>query len=344
MDFTCMENRPLTIFVPLGGKDTPPFCFLRQEAMTTYIIRQSIYAVFIIIGVLIVTFVVIRLLPGDPTRLAMGQRADVQSMEALKREWKLDQPLYIQFQDFMVKALQGDFGRSFSTNRPVTESILERIPRTAILAVSAMALATLIGVMIGILSAWKPYTVFDNAAMIFALLGISVPVFVLGALFSLIFAVKLGWFDASGYIGAMGSYRFNRLVLPMAALAARPLSIFARITRSSMLDTMSQDYIRTARAKGISERKTILTHALRNALNPIVTTVSAWLAATLAGTFFIEQIFDWAGIGQFAFNAVTQYDFPVIQGVVVFTAVIFVIVNLTVDIIYSFLDPRIRLS
>ena len=312
--------------------------------MITYIIRQTIYAVFIILGVLTVTFVIIRMLPGDPTRLAQGQRADLQSMEALKKEWKLDQPLYVQFGDFLSKAFQGNFGRSFSTNRPVTEAILERIPRTALLAVTALTLAAILGVLIGVLSAWKPYTLFDNAAMVFALLGISVPVFVLGALFVLFFTEKIQLVGGVGYINDLGKMQLDRLILPMAALAARPLSIFARITRSSMLDTMSMDYVRTARAKGVSERTTVLKHALRNALNPVVTTISAWLAATLAGTFFIEQIFDWAGIGLLAFNAVTQYDFPIIQGVVVFTAVIFVVVNLIVDVIYSFLDPRVRLG
>ncbi|MCE2502496.1 MAG: ABC transporter permease [Chlorobi bacterium] len=312
--------------------------------MTTYIIRQSIYAVFIILGVLTVTFCIIRILPGDPTRLAQGQRADLQSMEALKKEWKLDKPIYVQYVYFLSNAIQGDFGRSYSTNRPVTESILERIPRTALLAVSAMVLATIIGVLIGILSAWKPYTLFDNAAMVFALLGISVPVFVLGALFVLFFTEKMHLIGGTGYITELNRVQLDRLILPMAALAARPLSIFARITRSSMLDTMSMDYIRTARAKGVSEQKTILTHALRNALNPVVTTISAWLAATLAGTFFIEQIFNWPGVGLLAFNAVTQYDFPIIQGVVIFTAIIFVVVNLIVDIIYSFLDPRVRLG
>lgn len=312
--------------------------------MTTYIIRQFIYSIFIIFGVLTVTFVIIRLLPGDPARLILGQRADVQSIAALRREWKLDQPIWVQYGDFVARTVTGDLGRSFSFNRPVTETILETIPKTAILAVSALVLSTIIGVLIGILSAWKPYTFFDNAAMVFALLGISVPVFVLGALFVLIFIQKLHWIDSSGYIVEMGDLRLQRLILPMIALAARPLSIFARITRSSMLDALSQDYVRTARAKGVSERKTVLVHAFRNALNPVVTTVSAWLAATLAGTFFIEQIFGWPGLGLLAYNAVLQLDFPVIQGVVLLTAIIFVIVNFLVDIVYSMLDPKVRLG
>ena len=312
--------------------------------MLTYIIRQFIYSVFIILGVLTVTFVIIRGIGGDPARLMLGQRADVQSIEALRKEWKLDQPIWIQYGDFLVKAVQGDLGRSFSFNRPVTETILEKIPNTALLAVTALFISTIVGVLIGILSAWKPYSFFDNAAMVVALLGISVPIFVLGAILYAIFVQKLNIISGSGFILEGDTLKLDRLILPMLALAARPLSIFARITRSSMLDALSQDYVRTARAKGLSEKKTVMVHALRNALNPVVTTVSAWLAATLAGTFFIEFIFGWPGLGKLAYDAVLQVDFPVIQGVVLLTAVIFVAINFIVDIVYSWLDPKVRLG
>ena len=315
-----------------------------KAGMTTYIIRQSIYSLFIILGVLSVTFLIIRVLPGDPARLALGQRADAQSQEALRREWKLDEPLPVQYLHYVSNALQGDLGRSYVTNRKVFDAIIERVPRTAVLATTAMLLAAFIGTMIGIISAWKPYTIFDNASMIFALLGISVPVFVLGALLLLIFSTELGLVDSTGYIVNRNGLQLELLILPALALAARPLSIFARITRSSMLEVMSQDYVRTARAKGLSERVTVLKHALRNALNPVVTTISAWFAATLAGTFFIELIFNWPGVGYFAFKAVMANDYPVIQGVVIFTAVLFVLVNLIVDIIYSIIDPRVRLG
>ncbi len=312
--------------------------------MTTYIIRQSIYSLFIILGVLSVTFLIIRVLPGDPARLALGQRADAQSQEALRREWKLDEPLPVQYVYYIGNALQGDLGRSYVTNRKVFDAIIERVPRTAVLATTAMIIASIVGTLIGIISAWKPYTFFDNSSMIFALLGISVPVFVLGALLLLIFSTKLGLVDSTGYIVNRNGLQLELIILPALALAARPLSIFARITRSSMLEVMTQDYVRTARAKGLSERVTVLKHALRNALNPVVTTISAWFAATLAGTFFIELIFNWPGVGYFAFKAVMANDYPVIQGVVIFTAVLFVVVNLLVDIIYSIIDPRVRLS
>ena len=313
--------------------------------MLTFILRQFIYSVLIIFGVMSVTFLLIRVLPaGDPARLVAGQRTDIQTLESIRRAWKLDRPIYEQYADFLGKAAQGDLGRSFASNLVVLDTILERFPATGLLAVTALVIATILGVTIGVISAWKPYTVFDYASMVIALFGISVPVFVLGLFLVLVFSQWLGWFNGTGYIDRGGYIDLSFLILPMMALAARPLSIIARITRSSMLDVMSQDYIRTARAKGLPISKTILKHALRNALNPVVTTISAWLAGTLAGTFFIETIFNWPGIGRLAYDAVLQLDFPMIQGTVLFTAVVFVAVNFVVDIVYSLLDPKVRLS
>lgn len=311
--------------------------------MFIYIVRQLIYSVFIIIGVMTVTFLIIRILPGDPARLMMGQRADVTSIEQLRREWKLDRPLPVQYIDFLGRAATGDLGRSFAFNRPVIETILSKAPATALLAFTSLFLASFIGISIGVISAWKPYTLIDNASMVGALLGISVPVFVLGILLQVV-ARELDVFPGVGYVVQRGSLQMEYLILPMLALAARPLSIIARITRSSMLEVLGQDYIRTARAKGLPVRTTVLKHALRNALNPVITTISAWLAGTLAGTLFIEWIFYWPGVGQLAYDAVKQLDFPMIQGTVLFIAVTFVLVNFIVDILYSILDPKVRLS
>ncbi|MEO5929242.1 MAG: ABC transporter permease [Candidatus Kapaibacterium sp.] len=312
--------------------------------MVTYILRQFIYSILIIFGVMTVTFILVRVLPaGDPARLVSGQRTDIQTIESIRRIWKLDRPIYEQYGDFLSKAMHGDLGRSFATNLDVRDSIIERCPATALLAFGALAIATIMGITIGVISAWKSNTVFDYSSMVLALLGISVPVFVLG-IFLLIINKWLGWFGSQGYIHSSDGWDFSLLILPLIALAARPLSIIARITRSSMLEVLSQDYIRTARAKGLPIGKTIIKHALRNALNPVITTISAWLAGTLAGTVFIEQIFGWPGIGRLAFQAVFQLDFPMIQGTVLFTAVVFVIVNFLVDIIYSMLDPKVRLS
>jgi len=312
--------------------------------MVTFVVRQFVYSVLIIFGVMSVTFFIIRVLPGDPARLMLGQRADVQSIAALRKQLKLDRSIPVQYMDFLGKAFTGDLGRSFAFNRPVLESIIDRLPNTALLAVTALLISSILGIGIGVISAWKPNTFFDNSSRIFAVLGISVPVFVLGVLLILIFSLWLKLLPPAGFITKEGPVNLKYLILPMIALAARPLSIIARITRSSMLDVLSQDYIRTARAKGLPIGVTILKHGLRNALNPVVTTISAWLAGTLAGTFFIEYIFSWPGIGLLGYDAVIQLDFPMIQGVVLVTAVIFVIVNFFVDILYSILDPKVRLS
>jgi peptide/nickel transport system permease protein len=240
----------------------------------------------------------------------------------------------------MANVFTGDLGRSFTSNRLVMESILERLPATALLAFSSMFVATLIGIGIGILSAVRSYTLIDNISMFFAMMGISVPSFVLGLLLMIIFGSWLQILPISGYI----DQGWDHLLLPMLTLALRPISIIARVTRSSMLDVLSSDYIRTAKAKGQTQKIVIMRHALRNALNPVVTTVSAWLAALLTGTFFIEYIFNWPGIGSMTIDAIPRSDFPTIQGTVLLSAVIFVVVNFVVDLIYAKLDPKVKLG
>lgn len=279
-------------------------------------------------------------IPGDPARLMLGQRADVASIDAIRKQLGLDDPIYMQYVRFMGKALHGDLGRSYSSNRDVLKTILETFPATALLAFSALLLSSVIGVTIGVISAVKPYTLSDNLSMMFALFGISFPPFAFGLIMALVFGSWLKLFPISGYINNGIIYLF----LPMFTLALRPLAIIARLTRSSMLDVLGQDYVRTAKAKGVSEWRVIIKHALRNALNPVITTISAWLAALLGGAFFIEYIFNWPGIGLLAINSILSLDFPMIQGTVLFTAVIFIIINIFVDIIYAFLDPKVKLS
>ncbi len=308
--------------------------------MLTYIIRKLFYSLLILFGVITVTFALMYVIPGDPARLMLGQRADVASIEAIRKQLGLDDPLYVQYFRFIGKALQGDLGRSYSSNRDVLKTILETFPATAILAVSSIILSTIIGILIGVISAVKPYSFRDNISMLFALFGISFPPFAFGLIMALVFGSLLKWFPISGYLNNGIIY----LVLPMLTLALRPLAIIARLTRSSMLDVLGQDYVRTARAKGIGYWKVIIKHALRNALNPVVTTVSAWLAGLLGGAFFIEYIFNWPGIGLLAINSILSLDFPMIQGTVLFTAVIFIIINMLVDIVYAFLDPKVKLS
>ena len=308
--------------------------------MWTYILRNFFYSILILLGVITVTFALLYIVPGDPARMLLGQRADVASVEAVREELGLNKPLYVQYIKFITKAVQGDLGTSYSTNRNVVKTILDKFPATALLAFSALILSAIIGVLIGIISAVKSYTFLDNASMVFALFGISIPQFAFGLIMALVFGAILKWFPISGYINE----GFNHLILPMVTLALRPLAIIARITRSSMLEVLNQDYVRTAKAKGLSNNVVIFKHALRNALNPIVTTLSASLAATLGGAFFIEYIFNWPGIGLLAIDSIMKLDFPMIQGTVLFSAVIFVIINFIVDIVYATLDPKVKLS
>jgi len=313
--------------------------------MASYIIRKLLYSILILIGVITVTFSYPRpveyILDKEcPARLMLGQRADIASIDAVRKQLGLDDPLYVQYGRFMVKAVQGDLGRSYSSNRDVLKTIIETFPATALLAVSALIISSFIGILIGVISSVRPYTWSDNLSMLFALFGISFPPFALGLMMALIFGAWLKWFPISGYINNGLIF----LVLPMLTLSLRPLAIIARLTRSSMLDVLGQDYVRTARAKGVNEWRVIIKHALRNALNPVITTISAWLAALLGGTFFIEYIFNWPGIGLLAINSILSLDFPMIQGTVLFTAVIFIIVNMIVDIVYAFLDPKVKLS
>lgn len=307
--------------------------------MLAFIVKKFLYSILIIFGVMTIIFFVMNLLP-DPARMMQGQRADLSTQAAIRHELGLDLPVWERYVDFMGKAFTGDLGRSYTTNLPVLESILERFKASALLAVSAMAIATILGIAIGILSAVKSYSLIDNLSLVFAMFGISVPSFVMGLLFIIVFGSWLQVLPIAGYVDNGIEY----LILPMVTLALRPISIIARVTRSSMLDVLSSDYVRTAKAKGLSTQKVIFRHALRNALNPVVTTVSAWLASLLAGSFFIEYIFSWPGMGWMAVEAIPRSDFPTIQGVVIFAAVLFVAINFLVDIVYAWLDPKVKLA
>ncbi|MEO6940631.1 MAG: ABC transporter permease [Candidatus Kapaibacterium sp.] len=307
--------------------------------MFAFVVRRLFYSILVVIGVMTVIFFVMNLLP-DPARMMQGQRADLATQAAIRHELGLDLPVWQRYVNFMVKTAQGDLGRSYTSNRLVLDSIIERLPATGLLALSSMIIASIMGVGIGILSAVRSYSLFDNLSMLFALIGISVPAFVLGLLAMLVFGSWLQILPISGYIDQGIEY----LILPMMMLAVRPISIIARVTRSSMLDVLSSDYVRTAKAKGVSARQVIYRHALRNALNPVVTTISAWLAALLTGTYIIEYIFNWPGIGLMTVDAIPRSDFPTIQGTVIFSAVIFVVTNFFVDIIYAKLDPRVKLN
>lgn len=306
--------------------------------MISYVMRKVLYTLLVLVGVVLVTFFIRP--PGDPARVLLGQRADSASVAALREQLGLDKPLYHQVGTYMLNLTKGDLGRSIASQRPVSETIMERLPATALLAITSITIATVLGIFIGLIAAWRPNTWVDSTMMSVSLLGISLPAFVVGLLMVLLFGVVLEWFPISGYVDKGPEY----LVLPMITLAIRPLAIIARVTRSSMLEVLGQDYVRTARAKGLSTQAVFLKHALRNALNPVVTTVSAWFAGLLAGTYFIEFIFNWPGIGLAAFNAIEKLDYPMIQGTVLFTAIIFVGVNTIADILYGYIDPKVRVS
>ena len=307
--------------------------------MLAFIARRLFYSILVVFGVISVVFFVMNPLP-DPARMMQGQRADLASRAAIEHQLGLDKPVFERYTDFIVQTAKGDLSRSWTSNRLVLDTILDRLPATALLALSSMLIASILGVAIGILSAVKSYSLIDNLSMLFALVGISVPAFVLGLLAMLIFGSWLQILPISGYIDQGWQY----LILPMTMLAIRPISIIARVTRSSMLDVLASDYVRTAKAKGVSHRSVIYRHALRNALNPVVTTISAWLAALLTGTYVIEYIFNWPGIGLMTVDAIPRSDFPTIQGTVIFSAVIFVGVNFFVDLLYAKLDPRVKLG
>jgi peptide/nickel transport system permease protein len=286
-----------------------------------------------------VTFVLNFVLPGTQHACWQGSGRMQRPLQRFGSSWGWTSHCPCNTCGFLGRLLQGDLGRSYVTNRPVLEIILERFPATALLTVSSMLLATVLGVLLGVLAAVRPNSWLDTLLMLLALVGISVPSFVAGLLVLLLFGVVLGWFPIAGYIDQGWEY----LVLPMLTLALRPMSIIARMTRSSMLEVLGQEYIRTALAKGVPTGRVLLRHALRNALNPVVTTVSAWFAGLLAGAFFVEYIFNWPGIGSVAIAAIEKLDYPLIQGTVLFAAVVFVVVNATVDVLYAVVDPRVQL-
>jgi peptide/nickel transport system permease protein len=308
----------------------------------TYVARRVLHAVPILWGVLTVTFILMYVVPGDPARIMMGARADEETVKAIRAELGLDDPLPVQYGRFVSKAVRGNLGRSYFTNRDVVGEILHRVPATALLGCTAMFIAVSFGILVGVASAVRPYSLLDQSSMVLALIGISMPVFFLGLLLAWVFGYLLGWFPISGYAQSLSQLQY--LILPSLALAASPLALIARLTRSSMLEVLREDYVRTARAKGLDDRIVVFKHALKNALNPILTAASQSLAAVLAGSFFVEFIFNWPGIGLLAIDAINKYDFPMIQGTVLFDAAVFIVINILVDIGYALLDPRVKLG
>lgn len=347
--------------------------------MLQYFIRRLLYGVLVLLGVVVIVFWLFNGL-GDPARLTLGQRADVATIEAVNKELGLDKPRSVQFIMYLNDVLpisihentpqnKEKYGyltllgtgskvlvlkapylrRSYQTKRPVTAMLLEALPKTVILALTAMLFASVVGIVLGVFAAVRQFSWADNAILVGSVLGISQPSYFSGIILALIFGYWLGDYTGLNYTG--GLYEINdlgeevlhlkNLILPALALGIRPVSIIMQLTRSSMLDVLSQDYIRTAQAKGLGRMKIIFKHALRNALNPVITAISGWLAGLLAGAYFIEIIFDYKGLGYVTINALNNLDFPVAMGAVLFTASLFVVINLLVDMIYGILDPRV---
>jgi len=303
-----------------------------------FLLRRLLLAIPTLFGVLVVAFLLLYIAPGDPVQAMIGERADEETIARLRAQLHLDDPLPQRFGHYVASVARGDLGRSYITNRPITQDIRERFPKTLQLAGAAMLLAASIGITLGVLSARRPGGLFDRLSLGIAYLGISFPVYWVGLLLILLFAVTLRVLPPSGY----GRLRF--LILPALALGMRSIAFLARMTRSAMLESFGQDYVRTARAKGLAERTVTLKHVLRNALIPIITVIGLDFGAYLTGSILTETVFSWPGIGRYVVNAIGRRDLPAIQGTVLFLSAVFVIVNLITDVVYAKADPRVSYS
>ncbi|WP_341720974.1 ABC transporter permease [Micromonospora sp. FIMYZ51] len=314
--------------------------------MARFVLRRLLQSGVVLLGVTLVVFLLLQLVPGDPVRVALGTRFDQETYEALRARAGLDQPLVAQYFDYLRRALTGDLGVSFRSGRPVTAIVLERLPATLSLAVTAVLFAMLIAFPLGILSAIRSGSLIDHAARVFSQFGVSVPDFWMGIMGILLFSGVLGWLPPSGYVSLTedpGRWA-SHVALPAATVGLVTASILTRFIRSSMLEVLSEDYVRTAEAKGLRTRVLVLRHVLRNALIPVVTVVAVQLASLLGGVIVIEVLFAWPGIGRLTYEAVDARDYPVLQGAVLLVAALFLLVNLLVDILYARLDPRITVK
>lgn len=359
--------------------------------MIKFIFKRLFYGFLVLLGVITVVFLLFNVLPGDPARMMLGQRADVTSIETINKDLGRDKPLTVQFlmylNDLSPISVHNEVDndhylylstekypsytrlfslseqqavvlkypylrRSYQTKRKVSEIIMEAMPETAILAFASMVFATFFGVLLGIISAIKKDSWFDNSSLILAVLGMSGPSFFIGIIIAWVFGFVLSDYTGLNMTGSLYTIDpfegevldLKNLILPVVTLGMRPLAIIVQLTRSSLLDVMTQDYIRTATAKGLSFQTVVTKHALKNALSPVVTAVSGWFAGLMAGAVFVEFVFGWKGIGAEIVNALEKYDFPVVMGSVLVVAIIFVLVNILVDIIYGLLDPRVRVQ
>ena len=304
--------------------------------MGKFIFNRALQAVPVIMCVLTISFMLMVVLPGDPVLSMIGERYDENTVELMRKKLNLDKPLIERMGIFMGDVLRGDLGHSFITGRSVTKEILDKFPNTLILAVAAMTVAVLIGISLGMVASLVPGSWIDKTIMVLALTGVSAPVFWTGLIFVLVFGVYLGWLPPTGYGGV------EYLILPAFTLGLRSAAQITRLTRSAMMDTLSQDYIRTARSKELPWWKILLKHALPNSLIPVLTVIGTDFGSYLSGAVLTESIFGWPGLGRLTLEAILKRDLPIIQGTVLFMALMFICVNLIVDILYGIIDPRIR--
>ena len=351
--------------------------------MITFILKRLIYGIAVMVLVVLIITSIIYLAPVDPTRLTFGQRSDNATVKAKKKELGLDQPLYVQLALYIndISPLsfhaispenQEKYGyfkliplgshafvikspylrESFQSGRQVTDILRGAIPQTAILALAAMIIATILGIILGVVASLKPGSWFDTSSIVASVMGYSLPSYIVAMILALVFGY---WFADWTGLNIQGSLFelddfgdeqtvWKNLILPAVALGIRPVALIMQLTRSTMLDILTMDYIRTAKAKGLDNKTVIFKHALRNALNPVTTAISGWFAGLLAGAFFVESVFSFNGLGQTTVNALLNFDIPVVLGCVLFTALVFVVMNILVDVLYAVLDPRIRIS
>ncbi|HVM13381.1 MAG TPA: nickel ABC transporter permease [Egibacteraceae bacterium] len=312
--------------------------------MARYITRRVLQALVVTLGISVLVFMLVHLVPGDPIRVALGTRFDQATYDALRERAGFNQPLIVQYFTWLGNAVQGDLGVSFRSGDPVTSTILGVLPATLTLAFASLVVALVIAIPLGILSAVRSGSKLDYAATVFSQFGISIPDFWMGIMLILLFSLTLGWLPSSGYTPLTedpGDW-LRHLVMPAVTVGVVSGSILTRFVRSSMLEALSQDYTRTARSKGLHERVVVTRHVLKNAMIPVVTVTGLQLATLLGGVIIVEQVFSWPGLGRLALIAVQRRDYPVLQGAVLVMALTFLVINLVVDLLYAWLDPRIK--
>lgn len=304
--------------------------------MSKYIAQRLLMMLVVVLGISFIIFTIMALTPGNPAYLILGQSASAEQVARLEEELGLNQPFFARYFSFLANMLHGDFGESYQTGLPVFHEILSRFPTTLTLSTVAMFIATLIGIPVGVISAVRQYSIVDGASTVMALLFASIPSFVMGLVLMLIFSLNLGWFPATG------ASTWSSFVLPAITLSTPTMATLVRMTRSTMLEVLKQDYIRTAKAKGAAEKSVILRHSLRNALLPIITIIGVDFGYLLGGTVVIEAVFAIPGLGTLLINSIRMKDTPVVMAAIMFVTLAYSFVNLAVDIIYAFIDPRIK--